>query len=58
MSQLFRAVARMALVPAILLLAGVSLAGCNTIEGAGRDIEAAGDAIGDFARSTKKKIEE
>ena len=58
MSQLFRAVTRTALVPSILLLTGVSLSSCNAIEGAGRDLEAAGDAIGDFARSTKKKIEE
>jgi len=29
------------------------LAGCNTIEGAGRDIESAGDAIADTARDAK-----
>ncbi|QKK10167.1 MAG: entericidin A/B family lipoprotein [Planctomycetota bacterium] len=28
-------------------------AGCNTIEGAGRDIESAGDAIADTARDAK-----
>ena len=58
MSQLLRILTRVVLVPGMLLLAGVSLSGCNTVEGAGKDLEAAGDAIGDFARSTKKKIEE
>lgn len=29
------------------------LAGCNTIEGAGKDIESAGDAIADTARDAK-----
>jgi entericidin B len=42
----------------LLALAGVTLSACNTVEGAGKDLEKAGDAIGDFARSTKKKIEE
>jgi len=34
---------------AIIAMSGVSLSGCNTIEGAGRDIESAGDAIEDAA---------
>ena len=29
------------------------LAGCNTVEGAGEDIEATGDAIADTARDVK-----
>jgi predicted small secreted protein len=32
-----------------LLLVGAALAGCNTVEGLGRDVEAAGDAIEDAA---------
>jgi len=42
----------------VLALAGATLSACNTVEGAGQDLEKAGDAIGDFARSTKKKLEE
>ena len=40
---------------AILALAGlaVALAGCNTIEGAGKDIKAAGGAIEKSAEKTK-----
>ena len=30
------------------------LAGCNTVEGVGRDIERAGDAISDEARETRR----
>ncbi|MCB1742622.1 MAG: entericidin A/B family lipoprotein [Gammaproteobacteria bacterium] len=29
---------------------------CNTMEGAGKDIESAGDAIEDTARDTRKKL--
>ena len=29
--------------------------GCNTVEGAGKDIENAGDAIGDKARKEKQR---
>lgn len=37
----------------LLLLAGtLVLSGCNTMEGAGKDIEAAGDAISDSADDT------
>lgn len=36
-----------------LAFATVTLVGCNTTEGAGRDIEAAGDAIADTARDAK-----
>jgi predicted small secreted protein len=30
------------------------LGGCNTVEGVGRDIERAGDAISDEARETRR----
>ena len=36
-------------------LCGGLLAGCNTIEGVGEDIENAGDAIGDKARDEKRR---
>ena len=41
------------LLAAIMLLA---LAACNTVEGMGRDIGAAGDAISNSAEDTKKKM--
>ncbi len=40
---------------AALWLAGL-LAGCNTIEGAGKDIQRGGKAISDGAREIKNKI--
>lgn len=43
----------------IALLAAVSitlLAGCNTIEGAGKDIERGGDKLQDAARDVKRKM--
>ena len=45
-----------ALTFASLLLAGVfgTLAGCNTIEGAGQDIQQGGKAISEEAREHKK----
>lgn len=36
-----------------LAAAGFGLTGCNTIEGVGEDVEAAGDAISDTARDAK-----
>ena len=36
-----------------LLLFGATLAGCNTIEGAGKDVKAAGGAVEKAAKSTK-----
>ena len=44
-----------ALLLAALFLAGasVTLTGCNTVEGAGKDIEKGGDAIKDEAREHK-----
>jgi predicted small secreted protein len=40
---------------AVLALAGICVAatGCNTVEGAGKDIKAAGDAIEKSASKTK-----
>ena len=35
-------------------MGGGLLAGCNTVEGVGQDIENAGDAIGDKARKEKR----
>ena len=42
----------------LLFLAGlfVPLAGCNTIEGAGKDIERGGAAVKDEAREQKAKM--
>ncbi len=36
-----------------LAMLGTVLSGCNTIEGVGKDTEAAGDAIADTARDAK-----
>ena len=36
-----------------LLLCGLGMAGCNTVEGAGQDIENAGESVQDTARSNK-----
>jgi predicted small secreted protein len=36
-----------------LLFVGATLAGCNTIEGAGKDVKAAGGAVEKAAKSTK-----
>lgn len=40
----------------VLVLAGfasLAVAACNTVEGAGRDVEAAGEAVSDTAREVK-----
>lgn len=37
---------------------GLAAAGCNTVEGVGEDIEAAGDAIEDSADETENELEE
>lgn len=39
-----------------LLLAAVSLSACNTFQGIGRDVEAAGEAISGTASKTKEKM--
>ena len=43
---------------ATLMLIGAlgAIAGCNTIEGAGKDIERAGEATQDTARDVKRKM--
>ena len=47
-----------ALLVATLFLAGLwgTLAGCNTIEGVGKDIQQGGKAIKDEAREIKNKM--
>ncbi|NEX22714.1 entericidin A/B family lipoprotein [Thiorhodococcus mannitoliphagus] len=40
----------------ILLVAMSGLSGCNTIEGAGKDIQSGGDAVSDTARDVKKEM--
>lgn len=47
-----RAVFLLPLIPAAGL---VMLSGCNTVEGVGRDIERAGDAIQDEAEDTRDR---
>ena len=44
-------IARISLVAVVL-----TTAGCNTVEGMGKDIGKAGDAISDGAENTKKKM--
>jgi predicted small secreted protein len=39
-----------------LFLVAVAIAGCNTIQGAGKDIEKGGEAVQDAAESVKKKM--
>jgi predicted small secreted protein len=34
----------------------LALVGCNTIQGAGKDIEKGGEAVQDAAQSVKKKM--
>lgn len=41
------------LFPAAMLVITLALFACNTTEGVGKDIEAAGDAIEDTARDAK-----
>ena len=41
---------------AMLLLIAFAVAGCNTIAGAGKDIEKGGQAVQDAAESVKKKM--
>ena len=43
---------------AILLSGGLTVTACNTVEGAGEDIQGAGHAIEDTAQDTKKKLKE
>jgi len=39
-----------------LLLAAVAVAGRNTIQGAGKDVQKGGEAVQDAAQSVKKKL--
>lgn len=36
-----------------IVAAGLTTAACNTVEGAGRDVQAAGDAVSDAANDAK-----
>jgi predicted small secreted protein len=40
----------------IIIAAVLTIAGCNTIAGMGKDIEAAGGAVDKAATDTKKKM--
>ena len=40
----------------VLLTALVSLSGCNTFEGAGKDVQGAGEALADTAHESKDAI--
>ena len=40
----------------LIVTAAALLAGCNTIEGAGRDIERGGEAVQDTARDVKRNM--
>jgi len=40
----------------VILAAAIAVAGCNTISGMGKDIEAAGSAVDKAATDTKKKM--
>lgn len=44
------------LIALILLVAIGGLSGCNTIEGAGKDIQSGGHAVSDTARDVKKEM--
>jgi predicted small secreted protein len=43
-------------ISALLFFGALVLTGCNTVEGFGRDTQAAGDAIEDTADDTKKEL--
>jgi predicted small secreted protein len=40
----------------VIFAAVLTLAGCNTVSGAGKDIEAGGKAVDKAAQDTKKKM--
>ncbi len=40
----------------VMLAAALAIAGCNTVSGAGKDVEAGGKAIEKAAEDTKKKM--
>ena len=39
-----------------LILLGITLAGCNTMSGMGRDIERGGEKLQDQAKETQRKM--
>ncbi|HJR21433.1 MAG TPA: entericidin A/B family lipoprotein [Dongiaceae bacterium] len=41
-----------------LIFLGAPLAACNTVEGAGEDVESVGDAVGEAAEETGDEIGE
>jgi len=41
---------------ALALIAALSLAACNTMQGAGKDVSAAGDAVTDTAQDTQQSM--
>ncbi len=45
-----------ATVAALFIFGSLGLAGCNTVEGFGKDTQAAGEAIEDTAEDTKKEL--
>lgn len=40
----------------VLALMMIAITGCNTIEGAGKDIERGGEKVQDSAKDTKQKM--
>lgn len=44
------------IVALLMLLSFAALAGCNTIEGAGKDLERGGEKLQDSAKDTKEKM--
>jgi predicted small secreted protein len=41
------------LITLLIVTAGLAVAACNTVEGAGRDVSAAGHAVSDTAKDAK-----
>jgi predicted small secreted protein len=41
---------------ALLVLASLALAACNTMRGVGQDMSAAGDAVSDTANEVQRKL--
>lgn len=44
------------LITLMLMCAGLALTGCNTIAGAGKDIESGGEKVQDTARDVQQKM--
>jgi entericidin B len=47
---------RSVLLAGLIVTGGAALVGCNTIEGAGEDVQAAGSAVSSTAKDTKEEI--